>query len=84
VHDGRWKIVAHGDFLSEKPDAELELYDLESDPAEKANLAAQHPERVTRLYEQLRDFGKLQKSGVGKYDEGRRGFVAPKDWIIRE
>ena len=84
VHEGRWKLVAHGDFFAEKPEAELELYDLEADPAEKTNLAARHPDRVTRLYQQLRDFGDLQKPGVGKYDEGRDGFVPPKDWIIRQ
>jgi arylsulfatase B len=83
VHDARWKLVAHGDFFAEKPEAELELYDLEADSAEKTNLAAQHPDRVARLYNQLREFGKLQKAGVGKYDEGRDGFVPPKDWVIR-
>ena len=84
VHEGRWKLVTHGDFFAKKPDAKLELYDLEADPAEKTNLAAEHPDRVARLYQQLREFGKLQKPGVGQYDEGRDGFRPPKDWIIRQ
>jgi arylsulfatase B len=84
VHEGKWKLVAHGDFFAEKSEAELELYDLEADPAEKTNLAARDPDRVARLYKQFQDFGKLQKPGAGKYDEGREGFVAPKDWVITE
>lgn len=86
VHEGAWKLVAHGDFFSESPSVppRLELFNLESDPSEAKNLAAQHPEIVTRLHRQLRDFGALQKPGVGLFGEGRAGFQAPKDWIIVE
>ena len=79
-----WKLVAHGDFFADKPAVppQFELYDLGSDLAEATNVAAAHPEMVQRLAAIMRDFGKLQKPGVGSYDEGRDGFKAPKDWII--
>ncbi|MFZ5831823.1 MAG: sulfatase-like hydrolase/transferase [Planctomycetota bacterium] len=84
VHLGDWKLVAHGDFFAENPAAapRLELYNLAADPGETTDLAAKHPDRVRQLHRLLREFGALQKPGVTAYDEGREGFVAPKDWMI--
>lgn len=84
VHLGRWKLVAHGDFFAEnaaRPPA-LELFDLEADPAETVDIAARHPQVVAELHGRLREFGRWQRVGVTAYDEGRAGFVAPKDWVI--
>ncbi len=84
VHRGAWKLVAHGDFFSEKPalPPALELYDLSSDPAEATDLAAQQPDIVQQTHRLLREFGTWQKPGVSAYAEGRAGFKAPKDWLI--
>jgi arylsulfatase B len=84
VHRGPWKLVAEGDLFSEKPvkAPKLELYNMAVDAAESNDVAAKHPERVAALAKELREFGKLEKSGVGGYDEGREGFKAPKDWVI--
>lgn len=86
VHLGQWKLVARGDFFAEHPATPpvLELYDLATDPAEANNLAAQHPDRVTELHRRLREFGTWQRPGVSAYGEGRKGFKAPKDWLILE
>ena len=84
VHDGRWKLVAHGDFFSADPAAppRLELYDLEADPGEQTDCAGRHPDLVASLHTRLREFGRLQRPGGHGYAEGRAGFRAPKDWII--
>ncbi len=84
VHDGQWKLVAHGDFFSPKPPTppRLELYDLEADPGERNDCARLHPDLVARLHQRLREFGQLQKSAGHGYAEGRDGFRAPKDWVI--
>ncbi len=84
VHDGRWKLVAHGDFFSSNPaePPQLELYDLETDPGEQTDCAGGHPELVASLHRRLREFGRLQRPGGHGYAEGRAGFRAPKDWII--
>jgi arylsulfatase B len=84
VHLGKWKLVAYGDFFPEKSATppKLELYDLAADPAEAKDVAAHQPEQVSQLHAHLREFGGWQKAGVTRYDAGRKGFVAPKDWII--
>jgi arylsulfatase A-like enzyme len=53
VCDGRWKLIR-----SEKDPAETELYDLEADPHERDNRAAQNPEVVRRLAAALQSWRK--------------------------
>lgn len=43
VRDGKWKLVKHGS------DAPWSLFDMEVDPSETRDLAASHPETVTRM-----------------------------------
>ena len=43
VRDGKWKLVKHGS------DAPWSLFDMEADPSETQDLAASHPEIVTRM-----------------------------------
>jgi arylsulfatase A-like enzyme len=49
IRAGKWKLLTQQDKPSFKP----ELYDLENDPAEATNLAAQHPDLVAKLTEKL-------------------------------
>lgn len=44
IRDHQWKLVKHGS-------GEWELYDLSQDPTELNDLAAEHPQEVTRLAE---------------------------------
>lgn len=83
VHLGKWKLVAHGDVFSRKAAPRVELYDLDADIGEKQDIADRHPEIVRDLVARLREFGKLEKPGVGDYGEGREGFRAPKDWVVK-
>ena len=57
VRDGRWKL--HFEDLYEWPQETFqptELYDLHADPAERFDLAKQHPEIVERLTRKARKF----------------------------
>ncbi len=85
VHDGRWKLVAQGDFFDEKPAAPptFELYDLTADLAEKNDIASSHTNIVAKLQKKLIEFGKLRSNDAGGYDAGHEGFHAPKDWLIK-
>jgi arylsulfatase len=46
VRMGRWKAVRKDIF---KGNGQLELYDLETDPAESRNVASEHPEMVEKM-----------------------------------
>ena len=84
VHDGRWKLVAHGErAVHEANPTGLELYDLDADPAESRDVANREPEIAARLHHRLREFIAWQQPGVGAYGEGRQGFQAPRDWVIK-
>ena len=61
---GRWKglrLKAHGD-----PDAAIELYDLEADPNETTDVAADHPEVVARIGEVMAE--QRTVSGVPRWN----------------
>ncbi|MGM9787248.1 MAG: arylsulfatase [Candidatus Cryptobacteroides sp.] len=52
ARDGRWKIVREG------KDCPWELYDIQSDPSETNDIAADYPEQVERLAEMFRTWKK--------------------------
>ena len=92
VRSGQWKLVLPrpanprgtgwwGRLIEAVPD--LQLYNLEEDPGESTDVAAQHPEvvqalmkRIERAREQL---GDLDRTGAGArfYDEGPRRLQVP-------
>jgi hypothetical protein len=53
ITDGRFKLVIHEQKQGE---AKRELFDLETDPAEKTNLFQQQPETAAKLQTTLRDW----------------------------
>lgn len=83
IIEGDWKLVQVGGEVLRAGQAEaVELYHLKSDPAEKNNLAGGNPEKVRTLAAKLEAFGALGQDGVTEYGKGRKGFEAPKDWVI--
>ena len=55
IADNRFKLVINGESRRGGSGAEVrELFDLRADPAEKKDVAADHPEEVARLSRQLR------------------------------
>ncbi len=54
IYQGRWKLLIEPGWYQQtfaEPGLAYELYDLQDDPAETKNLAAQNPERVKQLAE---------------------------------
>lgn len=86
VSVGPWKLVVSGGaVLGATPDpaSKIALFNLEKDPRETTDVAAEHPDIVARLQQRRAEFGRMQTKGVDAYAEGRRGFKAPHDWIIK-
>jgi arylsulfatase A-like enzyme len=80
-----YKLVVHGPGIllpDAKSNSRVELFEIDDDPNETTDIAAQHPDVVDRLITRLRTFRSWKKDGVPAYGDGRTGFVAPRDWII--
>ncbi|QDV65247.1 Arylsulfatase [Crateriforma conspicua] len=65
IRRGRWKLVNYPPTQKRRPKTGIaaiaengwRLYDLANDPAEKNDMAGQHPERVRRMLEEVRGDG---------------------------
>jgi len=96
VCEGNWKLVVVGGSVldvnlksalrpaSPEDMPSVELFRLDLDPGEQNNLAVEHPEVVEELLERLKKFRSLKLKGVPDSQEGRKGFKAPKDWVIKD
>lgn len=88
--NGTWKmVVTRGSVLdvdlSKKVEkgAVVELFRLDNDPAEATNLVEKHPEVAADMLKRMQEHRRLKISGIPDFLEGKKGFVAPKDWVIR-
>jgi arylsulfatase B len=96
ICDGIWKLVVLGGSVLDttlerairpggsRARPSVELFRLDRDPGEQTNLVAERPDIVGKLLERLKEFRRLKISGVPDYREGRKGFKAPKDWVIAQ
>lgn len=50
ITDGRWKLVRYGETPPSKP-SDWQLFDLQTDPAEKTDLAKTNPDRLKALHQ---------------------------------
>ena len=70
--DGKWKLILSYDapadryaFVHAVNERNPQLFDVESDPHEKVNVAASHPDEVRKLATHLPDTWHVQKPAVG-------------------
>jgi arylsulfatase B len=80
---GPWKLVtAHAGNSAMKAQKDL-LFNILKDSTEHNNVIAQHPEIYQDLQRAVLPFDEIKPAHeVPPYGQGRKGFVAPKDWII--
>ena len=87
--DDIWKlVVTGGSVLDVKLDddgpkgPEVELHRLDRDPGESTNLVQEHPAVAAEMLKRLQKFRRLKIDGIPDFLEGKKGFVAPVDWVI--
>jgi arylsulfatase A-like enzyme len=94
VLEGRWKLIVMGGPATDVPltaankldelpeDLSVELFDLDQDPGEENNIAADNAKVVAALLKQLHEFRRLKRAGIPHFQDGMKQFVAPKEWKI--
>jgi len=75
ITEGRWKLILPFGKLG------LELYDLESDPAEEANVIVKHPDHVERLQRHATDIVLNGRSTPGTIQANDTGYWDHLTWI---
>ncbi|MGB0144405.1 MAG: sulfatase-like hydrolase/transferase, partial [Akkermansiaceae bacterium] len=86
--DGRNMLgVTGGSVLDAKigkAKPKIELFHLLKDPVESNDLAKQEPEKVEAMLRRMKDHRRLKIAGIPDFLEGKKGFVAPKNWVITD
>lgn len=90
VCDDTWKlVVTRGNVLDAVLDGgsgimpRVELFRLDRDPSESKNLLKDQPAIAGSMLKRLQTFRRLKIDGIPDFREGRKGFKAPKDWVIK-
>ncbi len=60
----------------------VELFRLDRDPFESKNLLKDHPGVAAAMLKRLQVFRRLKIDGIPDFLEGKKGFEAPRDWMI--
>ncbi|MFB6344558.1 MAG: sulfatase [bacterium] len=66
LRNKRWKFIYHFE------EAQIELYDLKSDPAETNNVASKHPKKVKKFKSELKQFYEEHYRTPGKREYSER------------
>ncbi|WP_082893830.1 sulfatase-like hydrolase/transferase [Rufibacter ruber] len=85
ILNNTWKLVSAKGLNPRIKLDEDHLFQIVKDPSEKNNVAQANPAIYADLKKQLDVFDNIKSPfEVPPYGEGRKGFVAPKDWQITQ
>ena len=80
-----WKLVkAHSGNPRIKIDKDI-LFEIMKDPSEKENVRSDNKKAYREMMERISIYDSIKpEKSVPSYDSGRKGFKAPKDWVIED
>lgn len=85
VMDNYWKLVKAG---GENPRMKIEedmLFNMATDPSETVNIRQDKPQVYHELDQLVKQYDAIESAlKVPPYEEGKKGFRAPKEWAIRK
>lgn len=80
----RWKLVkanAGNPAMNEETDL---LFDIRNDPFETTDVKAEYPTIYQEMLQRVLQYDAINPGySVPPYEEGRQGFVAPKEWKVK-
>jgi len=81
----RWKLIEASDKNPRMKLKEDYFFHISADISEKTNVFNREHEEYKRLKQDIVKYNEIKaKETVEPFDHGRKGFVAPKNWQIRE
>ncbi len=84
VH-GEWKLIRREKSKRGMKLKEDELFNLSRDPSEKHNVREENKAQYDDLKEKVIPYDKITAPHKAPpYGVGRKGFVAPKNWVVRK
>jgi arylsulfatase B len=85
IINNQWKLIAASDLNPRMKLQEDHLFQIVKDPSEKQNVAKENPKIHQELKAQLTKYDGIKSSvQVAPFGAGRKGFKAPKEWVIKE
>ena len=89
--DDTWKMVVTGGSVldvmldgGDEKGPKVELFRLDRDPSESENLLKSNPDVAAAMLKRLQTFRRLKIDGIPNFQDGRKDFKAPKDWMIHQ
>jgi arylsulfatase B len=80
-----WKLILSSDRNPKMALQEDHLFRIAEDESEKENVAKQNPRICKALQAQLAEYDGIKSDvTVPPYAEGRKGFKAPREWVIEK
>ena len=83
--NNKWKVVKSSSGNPQMKEKEDQLFDIMKDPSEKKNVKALYPAIYNQLLKIVATYNSIKSDVlVPPYGEGRKGFKAPKNWLIKQ
>ncbi|MEJ7691492.1 sulfatase-like hydrolase/transferase [Daejeonella sp.] len=85
IVNNNWKLIKAASDNPKMTLKEDHFFNISVDPSEKLNVRTENSEMYTKLKTELEKFDAIKPGvTVPPYGQGRKGFIAPKEWLIKK